>query len=365
MNDENEHTNLEEQPEEGMETRQQLENVEQLPREAEGERPLAPFPIAKFRQRIFASIIDTLLLCLVLWILAIPLQQLFLSMGPYGRLVTLVLMVVYYTVFNSHLKNGQTIGKRVMKIGVVNAQGSPIPIQTSFYRAFLYALLIIANQWALPLFGTQIGAIFASLFVWGLGLMFTYTLLFNRATKQTAIDLLLGTFVIQKAEQTVPVQPPPALPIIHRRMLIGIGAFVVLITLSGSIWGNWISGRIQPNLTSLSELQPLYTELYNPNLFHAVTVNIQTRTSLQTGSSLTDLEISAWLKKDCQNFRPHCDEIIDTLAEQAFDSYSGINELDGMTVAISRRMDLGILTTNRTQGVQFRIEDWEERLGRE
>ncbi|MEM7331246.1 MAG: hypothetical protein AAF490_04070 [Chloroflexota bacterium] len=195
--------------------------------------------------------------------------------------------------------------------------------------------------------------------------MFTYTLLFNRATKQTIYDLLMGTFVIQTAEQPITTQPSPALPTLHRRVLMGIGAFVVVMTFSGAVWGDWVIGRIQPNVANLSELQQLQAELHDPALFHSVSVNVLTRTNLQTENSLTDLEVLAWLRKDCQTAQLQCDKIIDSIAHQVFEQYDDIRELDGMTIRVMQGMDLGLITSRQTQGAQFRIESWEERLGLE
>ncbi len=50
------------------------------------------------------------------------------------------------------------------------------------------------------------------------------------------------------------------------------------------------------------------------------------------------------------------------LANQVFDSYEDIDKFDGMTIVLTRRLDLGIINTNSNYGVQFRIEDWEEWL---
>ncbi|MEM7331247.1 MAG: RDD family protein [Chloroflexota bacterium] len=135
--------------------------------EADQISSLAPFPFAKFRQRILASVIDTVVLGIGLSLLSIPLRGFFFRIGPYGRIVSLILMVTYFTIYNSNLKNGQTIGKRFMKIGVANARKELISVKTSFYRALLFSLLIIMNQWALPLWSTPVGSIFANLFVWG------------------------------------------------------------------------------------------------------------------------------------------------------------------------------------------------------
>jgi uncharacterized RDD family membrane protein YckC len=88
---------------------------------------------ASFGQRLVAFLIDALILGIINWIVTMLLGGV---LGEAGSMVAIVIQIaisVGYWVFYQE-KMGQTVGKKVMKIKVVDASGNLPPVGTLFLR---------------------------------------------------------------------------------------------------------------------------------------------------------------------------------------------------------------------------------------
>ena len=102
-------------------------------------------PIANFWRRIFALLLDYLIIGFAGFILSLPFAFLLFKIGPYGRLIGLFIILPYFGIMNSKICNGQTLGKRMLKIAVRNKNNRNISLQLSFARI---AILLIPNIFA-------------------------------------------------------------------------------------------------------------------------------------------------------------------------------------------------------------------------
>jgi uncharacterized RDD family membrane protein YckC len=100
--------------------------------------------------RLFAAILDGILVSIISWILIAPLvggSAMYGSGGSIGKrfvanIITAVIAIIYFTL--QHGKWGQSIGKRALGIRVVRVDGGPIGYGPAFGRvAFTYVLNII------------------------------------------------------------------------------------------------------------------------------------------------------------------------------------------------------------------------------
>jgi uncharacterized RDD family membrane protein YckC len=82
--------------------------------------------ISGFWRRLLAFIFDGVLLGLVGVILGLLLFDSLARLGGWGRLIGFCHALVYFGVLNSAIGGGQTIGKRIMKIQVVDRTGHPM-----------------------------------------------------------------------------------------------------------------------------------------------------------------------------------------------------------------------------------------------
>ena len=99
--------------------------------------------ITGFWRRIGAFLIDAILLGFVGFLLGLGFESTFVELGSWGRVVGFSIALIYFGCMNSRLFSGQTIGKKILKIKVVNLENESIGLARSFLR---YSILAIPSS---------------------------------------------------------------------------------------------------------------------------------------------------------------------------------------------------------------------------
>jgi uncharacterized RDD family membrane protein YckC len=176
-----------------------------MPPRAAAELP--PLPLGGFWSRPLAFGIDLLLLGVFGALLGAYRFDLLARMGGWGRLFGFGIALLYFGLLNSSLGNGQTLGKRLMKIRVVGRSGRPISVVRSFVRFTLLGAPFFLNGAALPV-GFGVLPIAAAVVILGEGGALILLYLANRRTRQSLHDLLVGTFVVRAGAEPAFAAPP-------------------------------------------------------------------------------------------------------------------------------------------------------------
>lgn len=160
--------------------------------------------ISGFWRRIVALIIDLAILGMIGFIFGFFFENTFVAMGIWARLVGFSIALLYFGLMNSKLLDGQTAGKTFLNIKVVNSKNEPISIPKSFLRytilgtPFFLNGIHLSNE-SMPSYLLYL----LSFIVFGGTLSIIYLYIFNKATRQSLHDLMLGTFVVNaNAEKT-------------------------------------------------------------------------------------------------------------------------------------------------------------------
>ncbi|NRA18819.1 MAG: RDD family protein [Oceanospirillaceae bacterium] len=153
--------------------------------------------ISGFWRRVGALVIDTMIMGIVGFVLGLFLESIFVQIGAWGRLVGFSIALIYFGIMNSSISGGQTIGKKVLKIRVVDSNNSPISIGKSVLRFFIIAVPFSLNG---AHFSNEVMLSFfmypLSLVTFGGLFSIIYLYIFNRVTRQSLHDLAVGTFVV-------------------------------------------------------------------------------------------------------------------------------------------------------------------------
>lgn len=154
--------------------------------------------IAGFWRRTIAFIIDGLILGITGMVAGWLMFDTLAGMGAYARLAGFAVALSYFGIFNSRLVKGQTIGKMAMSLRVVAADGKPITVARSFARYAVLGVPFFLNNLPLgmPTMLSWVGYAL-SVVVFGVGLSIIYLYIFNRRTRQSLHDLLVGSYVIR------------------------------------------------------------------------------------------------------------------------------------------------------------------------
>lgn len=147
--------------------------------------------ISGFWRRLAALAIDVLVLAVIGFVIGALFFNALAGLGSQGFWVGLLIAVAYFSWMNSSYRNGQTIGKKLMKIRVVDMLGNTISLWRSFKRSLLLVVPFIypsVGKESLDLFFGVI-ALFAAVTI-------IYLYIFNNQTRQTLHDLALKTYVV-------------------------------------------------------------------------------------------------------------------------------------------------------------------------
>ena len=297
--------------------------------------------ICGFWRRIGALFIDTLVLGIFGYVVGIFLEDTFVQLGGWGRLIGFTVSITYFGVMNSSIFSGQTIGKKSLNIKVVDASNSSISLPKSFLRYSFLAVPFslngaqITNEVLLSYLMYPL-----SLIIFGGLLSITYLYIFNRVTRQSLHDIAVGTFVVNSgsaSEELPPVWKP------H---------LVVVISL-------FIAATLVPAFTSdLAQSEPFKGLLAtqeaiseNGSIKYAgVTVGSSSFTSSDSGTTTT-----TFVKAQAFLYKNNVDDvtIANELAETIIRTYPEALNKSLIQVTLTYGYDIGIASKWNSHNHQF------------
>lgn len=301
---------------------------------------------AGFWRRLGAFFLDCLLMGVIGNIVGYFLTEEFVRLGPWGRLLGFFVAMVYFGVLNSRLTGGQTPGKKLLKIKVVAKDGAPLSISKSFLRFFPLGIPWFLNNaqfsesvlWSL-------GGYLAAIAIFGLGLSVVYLYVFNRQSRQSVDDLLVGSYVVS-VKAAGPVESI-GLSRVH------VVVCALLVVASG------ITPYFAKNLAASEPFASLMT------IYHAVSsepwvVHAQVNKGTSTAATnkgkrtTTYLSITAYSKDpDIKNV-----ERAKKLVNSALSADSSAGSLDVIGVRLVYGFDIGIASSWRSENYAHSPAEW-------
>lgn len=243
------------------------------------------YKIAKFWSRIFAATIDLLLLVLFGYLLVIIFQNHFTINGILGNSIGFTITVLYFTLFNSNLVNGQTIGKKLLNIHVIDINSEKLSLKKSFYRSLFIFLPFFLNNFTIPI---QSILMFLNNFIKTFIVIYSTSIplvyIINRKTRQSVYDLLLGSLVVDVKRSEEPV----FIENISKKSLNVVGSILIVLSIVILFNANWHKPDYKNSLT-------LFNKLYNIDGITKVWLNTK-YLQFPTGTT-TIYEVKLWVDK--------------------------------------------------------------------
>ncbi len=246
---------------------------------------------------------------------------------------------------DSRLGGGQSLGKRLLNIRVVDAEGKTLSIEKTMLRTVLFSLPSLLNGLSLSVSRTPAfisGLI--SIVVVCLGGAIIYMLLFNRETKQGIHDIAVGSFVVNVGHEDM--LQPKTIWSTHWIILAGL---LLVLGVGGTIASEVISrsGTFVALLDDVRSVEAL------PGVQNA---GVQKMWSSNGGGTTRQtLFVSVvW------NGRSTDEEKLATLAAQTLLSKDpDALTYDTIRVAVTRGYDIGIASSWRSNTYSHSPQDWQ------
>jgi uncharacterized RDD family membrane protein YckC len=315
--------------------------------------PDATAPFAGFWRRVAAFLVDGLILGLIGYALGLALFDTFVRLGPWGRCVGFGVALVYFVAQESGRGGGQSLGKRLLGIRVVDARGRPLGPARSVLRFGVFGVPYFLNGAVLPMtVATFAGGFPLAVLAMGGMLALAYLLVFNRRTSQSLHDLAADAFVVRVRDGARHAPGPDRTWRGHRAIA------AVLIVLAGA------TPLMFPQLMRVpmfADLQVLYRQLADQPELRSVNVfaSVQQRYGAQFETRANhELLIQATIA------RPLADEVpLSTrLAGIALKVYPNAAREDRIVVRLAHGWDIGIASNWTYQELDLAPEQWADRV---
>ncbi|NHB58368.1 RDD family protein [Acinetobacter sp. 194] len=204
--------------------------------------------IAGFWLRFFAAFIDSILVAIVCYVISLCLKNTLITYPILFTCIGFILVAAYFAICNSHFNQGQTFGKQILKIKVVDLNGQYISLYASFVRAVLtYAPICLMTV------TLYIDSLVVSIFInFALATIYAFTVylfVFNRHNRRTVHDYATKTIVIHENVAASPIQT------IWKGHFAFLGIILALIVTYFFIQTQVYTGTQQDTLVKLKQLQ--------------------------------------------------------------------------------------------------------------
>jgi uncharacterized RDD family membrane protein YckC len=307
--------------------------------------------IASFWRRIGAAVIDWIVLGALGACLGFLWFDHFATLGGVGRFIGGAIALVYFSVLNSRIGQGQTLGKRLLKIRVINASGSPVNLPRTTLRSFILLLPATLNGMYFPIEKPGLFmSIAPALCVFGLGGALAYLYCFNRQTRQSAHDLATGSFVVsanESAEIHRAIWKPHLAIVLVWFCVVGVG----LIILPGVLGQS----------SDYQALVELHRAAQSVVPGAQVSVNRGTTKSFASqggGSTATFLSVGVAVPLKPDSY----EALADRMAATILHDLSDYGHVAQMTISVSYGYDILISSTSTTKSFTHSPQEWLKRV---
>jgi len=286
--------------------------------------------IAGFWRRLLAFVIDILVLKLVGICLGLFFSDYFIAIGPWGFTIGLCIALVYFTVMESSIGGGKSIGKTFLKLNVVSRNGEYLGLTKSLVRSSFFC---IPYFWSAAT-GLHSFTGYPFLILTAIGTANVYLYLFNRKTRQILPDLIVQSLVV-KAPKNREADFLKLSPF-TKRVWRGHYAILVIVAIF-SISGTSIILRKETFSSMLSLAKALSKQ---PDVISVLTVTTESSATMRDIDEKKleeSLSVTVWTNN--KNFGP---ESANRLRETILSNYPGSSRLKIVNVEILYGYDIGI-----------------------
>jgi uncharacterized RDD family membrane protein YckC len=303
--------------------------------------------ISKFWTRIWAFLIDSLVLGVIGYLFGLMIQDFLISIGSYGMILGLIIAVSYQTICNSELSNGQTLGKCFMGIHVVDVNGDLIGVGKSFLRALILSFPYFMCNLSIPgLADTSFISLVKTIGLLSIIIGVVVIYIFNKQTRQSLHDIIIGTYVATLEEN----DEPSTMPRVTKTPFYIFGGLVVLLIGSSIYSVNSNTAQNVPNIyTKVSKIEGVINANINQ---HTTYINGTTTLAYETTLSVKTLPDDD-LEKE---------KVVRQTALTILSDVSNINNFDVITISLNRGFNIGIASHNSTKTVSYSPNKWRQIL---
>ena len=302
-----------------------------------------------FWRRFGALVIDWIIIWIAGNILGFFFFDFFSRLGTLGPLVGLGSALLYFGLQNSVLCGGQTLGKRLLGIEVVDPEGKLILPAHSVVRYLILLLpFVVINHAVLgPIFTTWTGLMLQVAISFWIGTI-VYLFLFNVPSRQSLHDRMVSTYVVRTSTRGA-ATPSPFWP--GHYVLLGLMGFGILGLIGTEVlllqWGPF---------ASLEDIQQAVQA--DARIEYVETGVAKNWDVTDTGSKATNsLDIDVFWNGKPDDMAAAARSVAATILTKAGDE---VAKQDVLKINISYGYDIGIASSSVSSDFEHSPQEWRQ-----
>ena len=318
---------------------------------------------SKFWNRVGAYLIDILILGLTGFILGLFFKDIFVQLGTQALLVGFIISLVYFGIGNSKICNGQTLGKKAMKIKVVDKNLELISLQKSILRTLIYIVPYFFLNYGLN-GSNQFSTLFIAKGIILLSFLIVLPVHFiiNSSTRQAIHDLILKSYVIELSSYPGQQLQKSKLS----SLVYSGGVLIVLIALFVMI-----NLQYRNLIDTAKKLLPISEQINRNNNVQNSTISLNSSILRKFGSTenitaTNSLAINIELNKNLISEMNPEDiaelSFVQDAIKMTLNDVTNAKRLDFIQVTLIYVYNTGIYKSSNTMTLTNTIEDWKMKI---
>lgn len=313
-------------------------------------------PLAGFWRRLGALLIDATILGVAGQALGTVFYDRLCELGPWGRPLGFLIALAYFAPLSGVLGGGQTAGKRLLRIRVVDGEGQPLSAGRAGLReAVLLLPFFLNNALMPPSVDASVARVVVAAVVLLIGPAILYLSVFNRRTRQGLHDLVARAYVVAADAQGRPLTLPG----------VWLGHYVILgIFLCGAMAAGHFVSRWASRFADMDGIAAACREIQGSGRWLVRALTRAEMFQVGKGPEGVGMGKSSIVNVAAVSLKPieDGDKDLDELARIVLKAYPDAAEADVMMVHETYGFDIGIAWRTEGYGARYPPVQWQARL---
>lgn len=286
-------------------------------------------------KRLLALIADFIILGIMGYISGLFLEDFYVSLGKYGTLVGSSITIVYFSILQSSIGKGQTLGKKAIGAKVTNLNGEYLSLDKSFLRSFIVFF---------PIMNLEIFSNGSNLLILLILLMLTifasfYFILVNKS-RRCLHDILFDSIVTNQEVIDIEIDEQNDR---SKKKLIPIGVICILMIGMG-IYQTFSENTLSQLLSAKEKIESVDGVITVNEVKSSTTTYSNTN---ESSSTYTSVEITVRIndKNEVNNLESiYFDDIYQIIKDEVPDS----ENVDGIFITLYYGYNIGIASKKQS-----------------
>ena len=293
--------------------------------------------------------IDALIIGIFGKIIGWSFEDAFLQIGNFGKAIGATVVLLYFGIFNSKLMNGQTLGKLLLKIRVVDKNSNSISVAKGLLRALPFALYILLNGLPVSDSADLYPSLILGTILFSIPVLEIYFAIANNESLQSLHDIIAKTYVI-------PTKSEGSIDFANKKAILYAGAALpILILILGFVGSNTVANK----LIYVKDMQKIIGAASQELPISSISMYRNKTTTTNLDGETTEvklIQVTAAKKNKDEN-----DTLLAVrIARIIIDSGFAFEEGENLFIAIIYGYDIGIASKYTSSKFTDSLENWKE-----